>query len=136
MLQYPDSIPDAETKRITWEAIRNAGKNGVIIEKTICAETNKLVNAYLNLPVINYVLAISISVHNMLSTIPIKETKLKGVKIAITKGLPVRYKKEISNTFEEARNYIIGDYPKNYLSVLALSISFGRSQLQLLTEKL
>lgn len=110
-LQFPDSVPEIEARRIAGKATLNVGGRGAITAQKLLTEINKLINIYLSQPTQTYFLATSLSVDWFT---PLPAVQINGVTIYFGPRLPKRYIKGIEGLSVRFKYVLFADIPTDY----------------------
>ncbi len=122
MLCFSVLIPEVEKRGFIWKAVITAGKKGTITAKSLLTEINKITNAYLEKPLVRYVLVTTLSIH--------PETILRRIRF---RDATITFRANLDGAFRESRSKVeafskpslFAEIPNNYIfakvSVLARS---------------
>jgi hypothetical protein len=114
MLDFPDTVPEIEGRRIAQRAIVQAGKSGTITRKSLIAEASKLTQEYLKRSTERYVLVTTLS---LLPSVALPTVRIDNTYVIFEPYHPLRYQKGRLQLVESARHSLFAEPPTEYLSV-------------------
>jgi hypothetical protein len=114
MLDFPETVPEIEGRKIARQAVSRAGKSGTITPKSLLAEANRLAQEYLQRPLGRYVLVTTLS---LLPSVSLRRVRVDNTDVIFEPCLHIRYQKGRVQITESARHSLFAEPPTNHLSV-------------------
>ena len=112
MLNFPNSVPENEGRRIAEQAIFKAGNAGKVTPRRLLAEANRLAQKYIQLPLKRYVLITTLSLSPWTQ---LRNTRMGNATIIFEASLPDRYQNGRLHVVEKAKHCLLAKPPADYL---------------------
>lgn len=113
MLEFPDSIPQVDARRIAGQAIFKAAGKGPVTARALLEEVSRLEKEYSERPLERYVMVTSLSLWQFAS---LRRRRFGNSIIIFEPSVPPRYQRAASELTAQARYTLFADPPTDYLS--------------------